>query len=342
MKEVWQAYLDHAMQFSSKEERTRDELMSWLPDVIIDAHAHANQASQVQVIDPTTMAHMMSTFPAFDLEASERVKAVFFPGKRVKTLRFANAYRGIDHVAANDYLLSQTQTPDRVALYGIPTDEPYTVAGLRDPRVAGLKMYPRFFIPPAGMIYEYFPPLVLEAAQEYGQPIILHLPVMITRCLEDLRRCVEDFPRLVVVLAHFGLPHLPVPGLEEAFATFAAYPNIFVDNAMVPSAVVATMAMRAFGTSRVLYGSDEPLNLLRFTVYEHPEKGQRIVSDYPYHWVDPDEHHRYGHLAKGCIHAHWQSIEALRIAISTVAPNDQAAAARRVFHDNAQHVFRFE
>lgn len=317
----------------------RDQLMSWLPQEIIDCHAHANLAEQVQEIDSSTMAHMMSTFPAFDLEQSARAKHEFFPGKHVRTLRFANAYRGIDHMAANAYLLAGSPQHDRVALYGIPTDPEYTKRMLHDPRVVALKMYPRFFIPPVKTIYEYFTPEILEETQSVGLPIILHLPSMITLCQHQLIQLLADFPRLRVVLAHLGLPHLPIPGLAEVYQEVAGYPQVFMDTAMIPSTEVVAMALQAFGSERIMYGSDEPLNLLRFIVYEHPSKGQRIIPDYHYHWVQDDEWSEYQHVGRDAVHSHWQTIGAIRQAIDRIGLRSDAK--RMIFHDTAKELYQF-
>ena len=102
-----------------------------------------------------------------------------------------------------------------------------------------------------------------------------------------------------MVLAHLGLSKLAVPGLEKLSPEASRINTVFMDTALNPSADVVAMSLRIFGPERLMFGSDEPLNLIRSVPYEHPEKGQRIVTDYQYHWVDQDEYREYGHLAKG-------------------------------------------
>ena len=41
---------------------------------------------------------------------------------------------------------------------------------------------------------------------------------------------------------------------------------------------------------RVIYSSDKPLNLIRSKMYLHPQLGQRLITEYLYHWVDLGEH----------------------------------------------------
>jgi hypothetical protein len=334
-------YLEYSLQLTNTELQIRDEMMSWLPDIIIDCHAHCNPASLVGELDNGVRSHMMSTFPDFSLEDSKRVQAVLYPNKVVRTLRFANAYRGIDHRTANGYLLSRASELDGVALYGLPDEAEYTIGMLDHGKVQGLKMYYQYFNPPATTIREVFPPEILAAAQTQGVPIILHLPKMITQSVDDLCSVLEEFPRLVVVLAHLGLPHLPVPGLMAAYQRVAAYPNVFMDTSMIPSAEVTFMALQAFGPGRIMFGSDEPLSLIRSTVYNHPTKGQRLITEYPYHWVDPAEHAEYRHLAKDVTQTHWQVLQAIQQAVFQLPANLQTRAVEAIFYTNARMVFGF-
>jgi uncharacterized protein len=334
-------YFAHAYRMSATEIAIRDELMDWLPDEIIDAHAHSNLASHVVNINPRARQHMLSTFPYFPLEDSERLHSTFFPGKQLRSLRFAKTFRGLDHRAANDYLLGHSPEEDRVALFGLPEDVEYTNRMLVHPRVAALKMYWSYVEPPAEVIYDFFRPEILEEAQALDIPVVLHLPKMIIRSLGDLLRVARDFPRLRMVLAHLGLSKMVVPGLDDSLKQAARIDTIFMDTALNPSAEVVSMSLRIFGPERIMFGSDEPLNLIRSVAYEHPDKGQRIVTDYPYHWVDTDEFRQYGHLAKTATHSHWLSMSALRTAIDQLPKNEQSTVKEWVFQKTAETVYGF-
>jgi hypothetical protein len=336
-----QAYLQYSLKLSPDEIRLREQMMRFLPETIIDCHAHCNLESHVGELDEGVMHHMMSTFPGFSLEQSAQVKAVLYPGKHVQTLRFANAYRGISHRAANEYLLAHSKGGDRVALFGIPDDVSYTVWMLETRNVAALKMYYQYFNPPATLITEVFPEPILEVAQDLGIPIILHLPKIITKSLADLQQLLGNFPRLVVVLAHLGLPHLPIPGLQEAYDEVALYPNVFMDTSMIPSAEVHAMALKAFGPSRIMFGSDEPLNLIRSRVFHHPTKGERLITEYPYHWVDPDDHAQFQHLAHGLTMTHWQVLSAIQQTTVRLPVRTWKRVIEAVFYTNARSVFKF-
>lgn len=334
-------YFAHAYRLTTEEIRIRDEVMDWIPDYIIDAHAHCNLPEHVIDINPRARMHMLSTFPYFTLEESERLRTMFFPGKELRSLRFAKTFRGLNHRAANDYLLEQGPAKDRIALFGLPEDVEYTNRMLAHPRVSALKMYWSYVEPPAETIYDFFRPEILEVAQALDVPLVLHLPKMIVRSIDDLLQVARDFPRLRIVLAHLGLSKLVVPGLEDALKAAAKVKTIYMDTALNPSADVVTMSLQIFGPERLMFGSDEPLNLIRSVPYEHPEKGQRIVSDYPYHWVDQEEFQQYGHLAEGAAHAHWLSMMAIKKAVERLHPRQRTHIKECVFFKTAEAVYGF-
>ncbi len=309
-----EAYLAYARALTDKERDLVREFQEWLPDTIIDCHAHCNLAEHIRSIDEHAYNHMLSTFPSFSLEESKEWHALLHPGKEIRSLRFPKTFRGIDHRAANLYLLKQSDVQDRIALYGLPDDPEYTIGMLGHPRVSTLKMYYSYLEPPATEIYQYFPKVVLKEAQSRDVPIILHPPQKIATCLEQIVR-LQDFPRLRVCLAHLSLTKSVVPELEETFTTIAQFPRVHFDTALVPSAEVVAMALRIVGTERIMYGSDEPLNLIRSTPYAHQEKDERLATEYQYHWVDQTDYQTYKHLAIGVTHSHWQALRAVKTRI---------------------------
>jgi len=335
------AYLAYAAQLTERERVLITDFRDWLPATIIDCHAHCNLSEHVHSVDARAYGHMLSTFPSFTLEESSRWHAVLHSGTNIRSLRFPKTFRGVDHRAANDYLLTNSAPDDRVALYGLPDDPEYTLSMLNHSRVSALKMYYSYLEPPATKIYEYFPKLVLAAAQAHDIPIVLHPPRNIVVCLDQIIRLSIDFPRLRVCLAHLSLTKSLVPGLETAFHKLASYPNVVFDTALVPSAEVVSMAIELVGVDRIMYGSDEPLNLIRSVPYTHPEKGERLATDYPYHWVDPKDFQRYRHLAANATHAHWSALGAIRSAIARLPIEKQEATKLAIFHDNAKRFYRF-
>lgn len=334
-------YMADSFAFTAEEVALRGSYATWLPPSIIDCHAHCGRYEDVEFMGRKTYKHMISTFPYFTLEQSENARAVFYPGKTVRSLRFAKTFRGINHRKVNDYLLENSPQEDRVALFGLPEDVGYTVGMMHHPKVSALKMYYSYVEPTAERIYQFFKPEILETAQSLGIPIILHMPQPYVECLGDLRQLFKDFPRLKISIAHLGPTDFIIKGLEDAFRESAEYPHLSLDTSLNNSSEVIRLALTVFGPERIMYGSDEPLNLIRGKVYQHPEKGERLITQYPYHWVNQDDHKRFGHLTKGLVHWHWLALNALREAIDAYPVDMQEIVKQKVFFSNAQRFFGF-
>jgi predicted TIM-barrel fold metal-dependent hydrolase len=336
------SYLFHATSFKPEEKVLRNFYTEWLPENIIDGHAHCNEKVHYGGMEASAHTHMISTFPYYSLQESEYVRKTFFhPGKKCRALRFPMVFRGIDHRAANAYLLAKSPVEDRVALFGLPEDISYTIRMLSEPRVSALKMYYSYVQPTAQTIYETFKPEILAEAERLDKPIILHLPKMIAHSVDDLARVIQDFPSLRIVVAHLGSTKFVVPGLKEAYERLARYKTVYFDTALNPSPEVVQLALECLGSEKIMYGSDEPLHLIRSVPFVHPEKGQRIATDYPYHWVDSAEHIKYGHRAANAVHAHWRALGAVRAAIESLPTAAREPAKRRMFFSNASEVFGF-
>lgn len=334
-------YLEYSLALNDREIELRKLFNDWLPDDIVDCHAHCGVREHLCGIGKKSYNHMLSTFPFYSLEDSERIQQLLHPEKRIRTLRFPKTFSGVEHHLANDYLLSASPPADRVAIFGLPEDVPYTTRMLRHPRCSALKMYYSYVEPNAETIYRCFPPEILEEAQWLDVPLILHLPKMIVRSLEDLLQVLRRFPRLRISLAHLGVTKMVVPGLKEAFEAVAVHENVRLDTALNPSPEVVSLALTIFGEERVMFGSDEPLHLIRSVAYVHPEKGERLATAYPYHWVDPAEHAAYKHLARDVVHAHWQSLGAIYEAIGRFPFATHAHMKERIFRTNAEAFFHF-
>ena len=136
-----ETYLAYSLDFKPEEITLRDSFAEWLPSNIIDCHAHSNLPEHVLGMDEKTYWHMLSTFPSFTIEESEATRKLFFPDKKVRVLRFAKTFRGVDHRRANQYLLEKSGLDDRVALFGLPEDVSYTSKMLHQPRLSALKIF---------------------------------------------------------------------------------------------------------------------------------------------------------------------------------------------------------
>ena len=90
-----------------------------------------------------------------------------------------------------------------------------------------------------------------------------------------------------------------------------------------------------------MFGSDQPLNLVRARSFINPSRGQRLITDYNYHWVDKEEHAEFKHLATNLIHSHWGSVNALKKVIDEYPVKDQDKIKDMVFFTNAKLFYKF-
>lgn len=334
-------YLSSALVLSKEEKNQVVKFRDWLPERIIDAHIHCNESFHVRSVPQKAFSHMISTYPYFTIEESKRLNKLLYPTKIIFSLRFANVFKGIDHRRANDYLYKNSPNFDRVALFGLPEDVAYTIAELKTGKYAALKMYYSYPQPTATSIYEVFKPDILEVAEDLDIPIILHTPQIITKSIQDIVRLCCDFPKLRITIAHLGSTKFIIPGLEDAYYKLSKFDNILLDSALNPSSEVCTLAIRAFGYERIIYGSDAPLNLLRSVAYIHPTKGQQIVTQNSYHWLDKNDYENYSHLARRAAHSHWAALGALQSAINSLPRGSRNTAKSRIFFDNAKRQYKF-
>jgi len=344
----FQAYFTHSMRIKHNEIEFRDQLDDELPTDIIDAHVHASRGEDFDVTKAQgIMDKSASTYPETTIEQSHQIDTILHPNQNVRKLRFAHAFAGINHAAVNAYLLEQSPPKDRVALFGISENDEeveYTREELRSGKYFGLKMYYCSGTTEKKNLYEYFPREVLEVAQKVDVPIILHLPKTVSRSLDELDALTADFPHLRLMLAHVGVTWTYPSDFESTMAKVASHTNIFVDTSGVTDASIIQTALEQLGPGRVLYGSDEPLNLLREHTYVNPNLGPRLVTDYPYHWVNPSEYREYGHLLpENVMYCELQQVGALTTAIRGLAlsARQKNAVTQAVFHDNALREFNF-
>lgn len=334
-------YLRFALQFSPEEHQLRDQFAEWLPDTVIDVHCHANGSDALGELSRTTLARVHASFPAFSIDESVHLTPFLYANKNVRRIRFANPYKGINHKRANHYLVSTSPSGDAVALYGLPDDLDYTVNEIRTGEFVGLKMYPFYYEPPAEKIADYFPDRALSAAQDVGMPIILHTFKVLAKCIEEVTEIVTQYPALRVVVAHLGRHFIATEESAAAFNSLACYTNVYVDTSMITSVEVHKQALTAFGPQRVLFGTDEPFNCLRYTEYMHPNLGRRVVSTYPYRWLDEQQRREFGHLAVHAPLVHWQLLLALKQALEDLyGTGDEMQHAKHcIFYENALRVF---
>jgi len=148
----------------------------------------------------------------------------------------------------------------------------------------------------------------------------------------------EKFPDLKIIIAHMGLAYLMLKNLKESFSLLSKYENIYLGTSMVASEKVFELALNTFGYHRIIFGTDQPLNLIRGKMYSNPTSGIRIATNYPYHWVDPKEQKEFSRYSMNSVHLHWEMLLALKRAIQSYGENREIKEC--IFKENAKRVFK--
>jgi len=345
----YEKYFYNALALNSAEKQAQERLLPKIPEDVIDVHVHMADEKSVNMdqIPAAALNHMMTTFPVNTNEQSAAIDETLMTGKSVNKLRFANAFKGVLHKSVNTYLINTKNDNAKTALFGVSEsseDIDYTISELESGNYAGLKMYYMATDPPKKNLYEYFPRDVLSAAERLGVPIILHLPKTIYGSMDELGNLQANFPNLKVMLAHIGVVHTVRNGLDQILKNVSQMENVFVDTSGIHEAEVVARALKYLGKNKLLYGSDEPLNLIRAIVYENPDLGPRLLTDYPYHWVDKDEQAKYRSLGDGkFMHSHWQQLSAIDHAVELqgYTETEKKNVLTAIFETNAKRLFGF-
>lgn len=326
-----------------EEEQIQSWIADWLPPCVIDAHTHNALREHVHDIPDRALGHMASSFPWQSVRESRHQQATLFPGSAVRSLRFSHPHPGVDHGRVNEWLYGEIRnTSDRFAVFGLQSAPEWTIEQIHRFRPGALKMYHLVTDPPGRTITSVFPDDVLSECENRHLPIILHLPRQITESIEELLVVARRFPGLPIVLAHLGVPNYLRPGLEAAYAALAPLSNVYMDTACMEHADVIELALRHLGSHRIIFGTDDPISLLRVAPFVHPIKGPRVAPRRPMHWTDPTEFAEYGHIGANAVMNHWQQLVALRNALDRFAPSSGCIAAKRqVMHENAEQLYGF-
>ena len=73
-------YVANALALSATEQARLETALNRLPSDIIDAHTHVARPSDVGALPPSTLTHVVSTYPCYTLDDGRRVRRRLWPG----------------------------------------------------------------------------------------------------------------------------------------------------------------------------------------------------------------------------------------------------------------------
>ena len=329
--------LDAALLLTVGERDMARRLAESLPPFIVDAHVHVSPRCAFGGFSAAVARHVGSTFGWFERDALARTISVLHPCVQVQAVIFPHPYPGIDQRVGNDYVLDVARGGSALTgLYGDLSDSAYTLTRVRSGLYSGVKLYPVSFL--AHQAHKtWVPDWLADACASAMLPIVLHLPTPLPACIEHVVALWKSTPDLKLVLAHMGLQYSVQHATRQCYQALTRLDGVYLDTAMVTDEELFRIALETLGPTRVLYGSDLPISLVRGRYVRHPERGVRLATPFDYHWVDPREQKEYAMRMGTPPHLLLQSIKAIQTALSALP--DDSPAKTAVFGGNARVLF---
>ncbi|NUQ62142.1 MAG: amidohydrolase family protein [Pirellulales bacterium] len=256
------------------------ELREWLPDMIFDAHVHVGPPEVMGRLGDERKKLALSTFTSLTWEELQAWHAQLFLGKRVAGLiGFPFPLREVDQDAANRYIIRLMKTVPGFHgfLLAHPTDVGRSLAAFdaavrEGVRFSGVKPY--FDLLGKGVFESTMPEFIPEGLLEFmnRQRLVLMLHtsgrgVGEAATQEYLRRVLDRYPDLRIVLAHMGRY------LETSSATLVE---------------VYRRALEHHGVHRrLVFGTDLPFGLITGVEAWSDTHGAIFVTRDIYSWSDP-------------------------------------------------------
>lgn len=332
-----------------------ETLGSWVPETVFDAHVHLCPPDAVEAFSDARLREPLCTFGSFEWEEYRTCCAGLFQGKTVAgRAAFPLPMREVDIAAGNAYIrdVMKREPSVRGFILAHPTDAAATRTefdrALADGvRYAGVKPYfdllgksnYRTTMP------EFIPDDVLAFMDAESLVLMLHTSGRGMGEAENqdyVRRLLDRFPRVRVILAHMGR-FLEV----EEFFRFAdsdvfEHPNLYLGMSSVTCEEVYVRALQVPSVrDRLLFGTDLPFGLIKGVEAWSEETGPVFITRDPYPWRSEAVQEPFAADAARLTYNTYHVIEAFKNAVATVVMDAVASMRirRKVFHDNAAALF---
>lgn len=325
-------------------------LRDWLPDNIIDIHAHVglkrfNETAgrkttrtvswPSMVADQNPVEHLIETYE------------LMFPGKSVTPMIFANLTGPKHFDAANDYISRSARK------HGFPAlifSDPCWGASDLEHRIKkggflGIKSYLTMapaYLPAAEIrIFDFSPHHQLEVLNKNGWIMMLHIPRNLRLRdpvnLAQMLAIEKHYPDIKLIVAHAGRAYCP-EDIGDAFRVLAKTRKMSFDISANTNAEVFRQLLETIGPKRVMFGSDLPI--LRMRTRRICENGKYInlVPKGMYGDVSADSHMREveGAAAEKLTFFMYEELDAFRRAAQAARLNADDVAD--VFYNNARRI----
>ena len=273
----------------------KERVSSFLPEKILDFHAHVwtadqwlgseNKSESVSSIElgKFETAKYMVTRTQYSMESLKRDLSLIFPDKECSAVCFGQPTPAVNVDKTNEYVGSSAEAGRQFPLLVcgggcVCADKIYesvTKSGFY-----GYKVFLNWVGNDYGKVTveDMLLPDEMDIANELGLIVLLHVPRSLRLADPEIgagiRKLSKQYPNAKIVLAHCGRCYDPYH-MRKAISSVADLANVSMDTSMVMDAVSIAVAMREMGPSRFVYATDLPVAAMF---------GRRVtIKD---HWVD--------------------------------------------------------
>ena len=289
------------IQLTDYDKRVYEEkLADFLPDRIIDAHAHVwlqgmkrDQEDRKGCVSWTNLVA-----PDMSYEDIYETNRTLFPGKVVKPVLMGSptCYLGM----VNEYVGNIIKRKGEACLYctSYDTSKSQILKAMAQGYI-GIKPYLANCAPyiPANeiRIFDFLPHEHLEIMNDIGGVVILHIPRAMRLKdpvnLAQIAEIDERYPNAKVVIAHVGRAYV-YEDIGNAFDVIKKTKNLYYDFSANVYDYAMEKLIEAVGPKRVIYGSDMPYTKMRMYRINEGGKYINVVPRGMYGDVSGDSHMR--------------------------------------------------
>ena len=307
------------------------ELDGFVPDNVLDAHAHIWSRS---ARSPTIPKGFEQFDEEITLEVWRRRMDELLPGRRQGGLMIPLAINATQDTAQQENEFASRQALSdpwcRPSMWISPRMDPdYVRQEVRRLNVAGFKCYhtesPRRPTWDSD-IPEFLPEELVRIADEEGLCITLHM--VKARSVADpsnqhwIRKYCEKYPNMKLILAHAARsfnPRFAMEGMES----LRGLQNLWCDTSAVTEVGAYEAIIDVLGHQRLLWGSDFAVSHMR---------GRYVAAGDSFVWIDGESVERPGYAGEGDSMFAFNGLESLRAL-------KQAAWHRRLSDNQVEDIF---